>query len=144
MAFLIPLFFILFSLATEESLYLGKVQKIQDFGDFDLKDLQGQKTLWYFYQPNCKSCKAQSQDFLCLPKDLKIFAIGVMGSYEATKKEFRKHSQRAIPLYGGNEWQKKLRIEQTPTLIAIDAQGHMIQRWQSKTSCENLQSVFER
>jgi thioredoxin-related protein len=143
MVFLIYFFLVFSSEATDSSLYQGKVQKIQDFGSLDLSLLKGAPSLWYFYQPNCESCQRQSRDFSCLPTELKILAVAVLGSYEANKKEFRKHFNRAEPVYGGKEWEKKFKVQQTPTLLLIDKDGSVLYRHNSFLDCAKILKLLK-
>jgi thiol-disulfide isomerase/thioredoxin len=137
-------FLILTSSATQTTLYSGKMQKIQDFTDLDLGTFVGRRSVWYFFQPNCASCKKQSQNLSCLPKETLILAVGVLGSFERLKKEFKKHSPRAMPLWGGEDWQKKLKIEQTPTLLILDSTGTPVFRQESFVTCKELLKQWQK
>lgn len=134
----IVLFFLGAQASAEESVYQGNLQKIQDFNTLDLASLRGKPTLFYVFQPGCESCQRQSHDLACLPLDLQIYAIGILGSYDSIKKEFRRHQPRAIPLYGGETWQKKWKIEKTPTLLGVDSRGKVIFRIEQKTNCREI------
>lgn len=136
-------FFLLFlTHAQEGSLYVDKVSKIQEFSDFDLQSLRGQNSLWYFFQPGCESCRRQSQEFSCLPPDLKILAVGVLGSAQAIAQEYRRHLPGAIGLYGGAVWQKKLQINKTPTLLWVDKNGTLVWRKEHMLNCSVLKSLI--
>jgi thiol-disulfide isomerase/thioredoxin len=134
----IILFFLGALVSAEESVYEGKLQKIQDFNSVDLASLHGKPALFYAFQPNCESCQRQSRDLDCLSQDLQIFAIGVFGSLDSLKKEFRRHYPRAIPLYGGNDWQKKWKIKKTPTLLVVDSRGQVVFRAEQRIECVDL------
>jgi hypothetical protein len=71
-------------------------------------------------------------------------AIGVLGSYARLKKEFKKHSPRALPLWGGEAWQKKLKIQQTPTLLIVNSKGVPVFRQESFMSCEELLNQWQK
>jgi thiol-disulfide isomerase/thioredoxin len=130
--------------AQPDSLYSAKVEQIQDFGVFDLQSLKGQKSLWYFFQPGCESCRAQSQEFACLPKDLRILAVGVLGAKATLKKEFGRHKPRALALYGGQYWQEKLKIQKTPTLLWVNSDGTILWKSEQKTKCPQLLKEIEQ
>lgn len=141
---LLSLFLILFFSAAQDSLYLGKIQKIHGFSKLDLETFKGQKSIWYFFQPECSSCKKQSQHLSCLPKDTPILAVGVLGSLTAVQKEFKKHVQRAVPVWGGEDWQKKLKIQKTPTILIVDKDGAPVFRQESFLNCEDLLKQWKK
>jgi hypothetical protein len=137
---LVTLFYFVSVGADEGSLYMEKVSQLQGFAEFDLQSLKGQNSLWYFFQPDCESCRRQSKEFTCLPKNLQIFAVGVLGNKQALLKEFRNHAPRALALYGGPLWQKKLNVNQTPTLLWLNSQGIVVRRIEHKVDCVALAS----
>jgi hypothetical protein len=144
MSLLCIFFYSFFLWAQADSFYLKKIEQIQDFGVFDLQSLKGQKTLWYFFQPGCESCREQSQEFACLPNNLQILAVGVLGTRAMIKKEFRHHNPRARALYGGEDWQKKLKIQKTPTLLLVNAEGTILWKKEQKTKCFQLLKEIEQ
>lgn len=138
-------FLLIFSAsADQESFYSGKMQKIQDFTEINLNTFVGQSSLWYFFQPDCASCKKQSQNLSCLPQEALVVAVGVLGSYARLKKEFKKHTPRALALWGGEDWQTKLKIVQTPTLLILNSKGTPVFRKESFVTCEELLKQWQK
>lgn len=103
-----------------------KIRVLQQSEGISLNTFLKEKSVWFFFKPNCPICHAQVKEFSCL-KDLKsVFPVGFLGTEKELWKESRKlgliKAGFSKIFYGDLEIRNLLKIkgEASPQLLFLD------------------------
>lgn len=141
--------FLFVSLATqasspkEELYYQMKIPSLHYFKKESTQQLSGKPSLWVLFQDNCPSCEKQLSDLNCLNKDLQKVAVGFWGPKTRLQRVIRKTQFEGLSLKADRSSAAFLGLKQTPTLLLIDDEGHLVQKMEQRLPCEKLHSFIK-
>lgn len=124
------------------NLYNIKLENLSDFSEFYTKSFNGKTSIWVLFQPDCGSCKAQLKELSCVSSDIEKIALGIGGSRERLVKELRFVTKGQKRLRASKELENYLKVEGTPTILLVGAQGEIQKRLMGLSTCEQLKKMI--
>lgn len=118
------LFLLFISLST-----LGQdpiIRGLQDSKNTPLKALLTEKSVWFFFKPNCPVCHSQVKEFSCLNDLSKIYPVGFYGTekelWRESKKLGLKEAGFSNIFYGDKEVTHLLKLKgnASPQILFLD------------------------
>lgn len=130
---------------SEFNLYDGlKLPELERFTTFNTRDLKGVFSVWVLFQPECSSCSAQLKNLICLPADTSTLAVGFWGTREKLKDELQFLKFKGKKLMASSEFEKRIQLRQTPTVLVVDQQGGIKYQFYALTPCEDLRKLIQK
>lgn len=120
------LFLLFISLST-----LGQgplMRGLQDSRSAYLKDLLAEKSVWFFFKPNCPICHSQMKEFSCLKDLKKVYPVGFYGTEKELWRESKKLGLKKAGFknvfYGDKEITNLLKLKgnASPQILFLDKQ----------------------
>ncbi|MBY0313935.1 MAG: hypothetical protein K2Q26_00315 [Bdellovibrionales bacterium] len=100
--------------------------------------------MWIFFQAHCESCKRQFQSLSCLPITAPVVAVGYWGTKETLQKELRRYGHRGAAVMGDKNLAERNDFKQTPTLLIINKNGLIKNKYTAVVDCSVLKKELSQ
>jgi thioredoxin-related protein len=129
--------------AQSKSLYSYSLERLDSFSKFNLSSINGKKSVWILFQPECKSCESQFNDLTCLDIATQKVALGFWGHREKLLKTIRFTKFDGLRLISSKEIESALSLKLTPTLLIVDSKGFIKETIYALTPCNHIKKKLE-